>query len=62
MNTFITEHSLFFVISAAVVVLLVALTLRSVWMRERAMVRQRRLDAEAQAAYESKWRKDHPAA
>ena len=62
MNTFVTEHWLFFVISAAVIIVLLALTLRSVWMRERAMVRQRRFDAEAQAAYDSKWRKDHPAA
>ena len=62
MNTFVTEHWLFFVISAAVIVVLLALTLRSVWMRERAMVRQRRLDAQAQAAYAEKWRRDHPAA
>ena len=62
MNTFVTEYSLFFAISAAVIVVLLALTLRSVWMRERAMIRQRRLDAQAQAAYEKKWRRDHPAA
>ena len=62
MNTFVTEHWLFFVISAAVIVVLLALTLRSVWMRERAMVRQRRLDAQARAAYEEKWRREHPAA
>ena len=62
MNTFVTEYSLFFAISAAVIVVLLALTLRSVWMRERAMIRQRRRDAQAQAAYEEKWRRDHPAA
>ena len=51
---------LFIIIPAVIMVLLLALTMRSVVMRERAMVRQDREDPDARAAYERRWR--HPGA
>lgn len=47
---------LFMIVPAVIMVLLLALTMRSVVMRERAMVRQNRQDPDAQAAYERRWR------
>ena len=47
---------LFMIVPAVIMVLLLALTMRSVILRERAMVRQNREDPEAQRAYEQRWR------
>jgi hypothetical protein len=47
---------LFMIVPALILVMLMALTMRAVIMRERAMIRQRRQDQGARAAYESRWR------
>lgn len=52
---------LFMIVPAIVLVALMALTMRAVIMRERAMIRRRREDTGARASYESRWR-DHSAA
>lgn len=52
---------LFVIVPAIIMVLLLALTMRAVIMRERAMVRQNRQDPDARAAYERQWR-NHSAA
>jgi len=44
------------IVPAAVMVLLIALTMYAVIKRERAMIRERRRDPAAQAAYMSCWR------
>lgn len=52
---------LFMIVPAVIMVLLLALTMRSVILRERAMVRQNREDPDALRAYERRWR-NHSAA
>ncbi len=52
---------LFMIVPAVTMVLLLALTMRAVIVRERAMVRQNREDSGARAAYEQRWR-NHSAA
>ncbi|HOB48429.1 MAG TPA: hypothetical protein PKK01_03835 [Mycobacterium sp.] len=52
---------LFMIVPAIIMVLLIALTMRSVILRERAMVRQHREDPDARRAYEQTWR-NHSAA
>lgn len=52
---------LFMIVPAIIMVVLLALTMRAVIMRERAMVRQNRQDPESLQAYERQWR-DHSAA
>ena len=52
---------LFMIVPALVMVMLLALTMRSIIMRERAVIRDRRNDPQARAAYEAQWR-DRPAA
>lgn len=47
---------LFMIVPALILVVLMALTMRAVIMRERAMIRHRRQDVDAQAAYERQWR------
>jgi len=47
---------LFMIVPALILVMLMALTMRAVIMRERAMIRHRRQDQTARAAYESRWR------
>lgn len=46
----------FMTVPAIVMVLLIALTMRAVINRERAMIPERRHDSEAQVAYMSRWR------
>lgn len=52
---------LFMVVPAFILVLLMALTMRAVVMRERAMIRHRRQDVDARDAYERQWRKQSAA-
>lgn len=52
---------LFMIVPAIIMVLLLALTMRSVILRERALVRQNGEDREAQRAYERRWRSDRAA-
>lgn len=47
---------LFVIVPSLIMVVLLALTMRAVIMRERAMVRQNRQDADIQTAYEQQWR------
>lgn len=49
------------IVSAIVMVLLIALTMRAVINRERAMVRDRRRDSVAQLSYMDRWRNQTPA-
>ncbi|HPY26011.1 MAG: hypothetical protein QG655_2957 [Actinomycetota bacterium] len=47
---------LFMIVPAVIMVLLLALTMRAVIMRERAMVRRHRDNPEALQTYERQWR------
>ena len=47
---------LFIIASSLVLITLLALTMRSIIMREKAMIRRNRHDADARASYESRWR------
>lgn len=64
-NTIVVSDPLiapFFMVAPAIVmVLLLALTMRSVILREKAMNRRARADREVRSAYESNWRR-HTAA
>lgn len=47
----------FFIIAAGVVmIVLLTLTLRSIVLREKAMIRRNREDAAVRASYETRWR------
>lgn len=47
---------LFIIASSVVLITLLALTMRSIIMREKAMIRHNRKDVDARASYESRWR------
>ena len=47
---------LFIIGSSVVLIMLLALTMRSIIMREKAMIRRNRQDEAVRASYESNWR------
>jgi hypothetical protein len=56
MVTFGIHLHLVMMAMAVILGVLLALTMRSIVLREKAMIRQRREDPQARASYESRWR------
>lgn len=56
MTTFGIHLHLVMMAGAFTMLVLLGLTMRSVIMREKAMIRERRQDHEARQAYETRWR------
>lgn len=56
LNSAVLTAPYFLIAAGIVMVVLMALTVRSVIMREKAMIRRNREDADLRAAYETRWR------